>query len=190
MAREIIGERLKKLLHDKKISQEKFAEMVGDIKRETINQICNNKYKHTPSKKTLNNICNALDNLGYSGDVQGYLFGEIEYEDLNPYKNFWDFFNKSIDKFSTHALVDNMLRESGIVTPTEDKKYMRLSAEGDNDSMFIDSPVYIDMNEAEYSVFTAYLSEQIRIACDNYVKITAARKVYGFDDLDDDATFE
>lgn len=157
-------------------------DMAADLEmsRTTFVQLCSKdkEYKHSLDEATIQKIAK------YFKVDPNYLTGESEF------KNAAHFIFTSLDKLREARCIGEMLIGLGIVTPSEDKKFMRLSSKEDNDSIFMDAPIQIDMNIAEYSVFSAYLAEQIRIACDNYVKISSARKVYEFDCFDEESNFE
>lgn len=178
MKARIDQERLRQLyIAYKKAKGKTQLDIAADLEmsRTTFVQLCSNKkeYSHSLDEATIRKIAE------YFKVDPNYLTGESDY------MNVVHFMKASIDKYTEAQCIGEMLVRLGIVEPSEDKKYMRLSAKENSDSIFIHDPVCIDMNELEYSVFTTYLAEQIRSACDNYVKISSARKVYGFDDYDE-----
>lgn len=174
MKAKIVQKRLRQLWKDSGKTQKEISDEIW-ISRSTFSLLCSDKkeYPHALDEDTITRIANF-----FHVDPK-YLTGESDY------MNVAHFMTTSIDKYTEAQCIGEMLVRLGIVEPSEDKKYMRLSAKENSDSIFIHDPVYIDMNELEYSVFTTYLAEQIRSACDNYVKISSARKVYGFDDYDE-----
>ncbi len=158
MTRKIIGDRLKKLLRDKKISQEKFAEMVG-VKRETINQICNDKYEPTPRQNTFNRIYNALAKLGYGDSANLYLSGEVEYNDIDSFSSD----STPARMYRAASMIDSVLDEMLKAELLDDRIHYRVYGADHND--------YIDMNIAEYQGFKYHLLRQIESSCQNYIDV-------------------
>ncbi len=154
----IIGERLKRLLRDKKISQERFAELVG-VKREVISQLCNDKYKHVPKQATLDRIYSTLYNLGYGDAVHLYLSGEAEYNDIDSFSSD----STPARTYRATELLDDMLSLLLKSELTEDRRHFRVYGDNKND--------FIDMNVAEYQKFKFYLVRQLGTACQNYIDI-------------------
>lgn len=158
MTRKIIGDRLKKLLRDKKISQEKFAEMVG-VKRETICQICNDKYEPTPRQNTFNRIYNALAKLGYGDSVNLYLSGEVEYNDIDSFSSD----STPARMYRAASMIDSVLDDMLKAELLDDRIHYRVYGADHND--------YIDMNIAEYQGFKYHLLRQIESSCQNYIDV-------------------
>ena len=154
----IIGERLKRLLREKKISQERFAEMVG-VKREVISQLCNDKYRHVPKQATLDRIYLTLYNLGYGDAVHLYLSGEAEYNDIDSFSSD----STPARTYRATELIDDMLTVLTKSELTEDRRHFRVFGDSRSD--------FIDMNVAEYQKFKFYLVRQLEAACQNYIDI-------------------
>ena len=180
MKAKIVPERLRelyKLYKAKGETQDSIANDLG-MTRSTFCQMCNDNYQHAQSEGTIKIIAD------YFHVDPKYLTGESDY------MNLVHFVLDAGKKFSEAASIGDMLVKLGIVSLTDDNKYMRLSAKGNNDSIFIDNPTHIDMNEIEYSFFLAYLAEQIRSACDNYVKISVSHDTYGKHEYDNYSNFD
>lgn len=173
MKAKIDQERLRNLWKATGKTQGEIADELG-MSRSTFALLCSNRkeYPHSQDEDTIKNIADF-----FLVDPK-YLTGESDY------MNAAHFISTAEDKMFEARCIGDMLIKLGIVTPLDDKKYMQLSAEGDHNSVFIDNPVHVDMNEIEYSMFTAYLAEQIRSACNNYARISVSHDIYGSHDFD------
>ena len=155
--KKIIGERLKRLLRDKKVSQERFAELVG-VKREVISQLCNDKYKHVPKQATLDRIYSTLYNLGYGDAVHLYLSGEAEYNDINTF----GYDSSPARAYRATEMISDILNEMEYSALLDDRRYVRVYGKDKIRD-------YLDMNAAEYKRFEFYILDQIKAACDSYI---------------------
>lgn len=158
MSERIIGKRFQVLLDKKNCSQKRFADLAY-LSRSTISLLCNDKYEKPLYGHTLGQIRDTLIKLGYGGKVMEYLYGKIEYDD--------------IDVFTPNSTPARAYKATEMLTPLlseirksellEDKRHIRIYGNDRND--------FIDMNAAEFSCFKFFLLRQIEAACQNYIDI-------------------
>lgn len=158
MSERIIGKRFQELLDKKNCSQRKFADLAY-LSRSTISLLCNDKYEKPLYGHTLGQIRDTLIKLGYGGKVMEYLYGKIEYDD--------------IDVFTPNSTPARAYKATEMLTPLlseirksellEDKRHIRIYGNDRND--------FIDMNAAEFESFKFYLVQQIKNSCQNYIDI-------------------
>lgn len=159
MSKKIIGERLQYLLDQKKCSKTSFAELAF-LSRVTVSRLCNDKYEKPLTDYTVKQIRNALiDYLGYGAYVMDYLFGEIEFNDID------DFSSDSTPArmYRASELIDDILKETHKAELLDDRIHYRVYGADHND--------YIDMNIAEYQGFKYHLLRQIESSCQNYIDV-------------------
>lgn len=159
MKKRIIGKRLHHLLTQKKYSIKAFADLAY-LSRTTISQLCNDNYEKPLYENTTMKIRDALRSLGYGPDVMDYLYGEIEYNDMDLF---------SADSSPARAYratekISDILAEMEYSAILDDRRHMRVYGKDKTKD-------YLDMDASEYSKFKFFLLEQIKAACDNYVHV-------------------